>query len=395
MKYSPLSEFARYQTGKIPTCQLTVENYISTENMLPDKRGVSTASSLPSTVTTASYSEGDILISNIRPYFKKIWYATCSGGCSNDVLVIRTLENHINKFLYYALSDDNFFAYAVSTSKGTKMPRGDKASLMKYMVPAFDSQTQSKIAEILSSIDKKIELNQNINHNLEEQAQAIFKSWFVDFEPFRDGEFIDSELGPIPKGWRVGRLSELVTVIKKVEKFPNTKTIIYEHYSIPAFDAGMQPSYDVAALIKSNKTHIEGGCFLVSKLNPAFKRVWYPYCETSHSICSPEFIAFKPIDSEQFAFCYAIAGSSNFYSYLNRNATGTTGSRQRISPATVLEYLVIMPQQTVLRKFCSAVNFLYQEIQQGYKQSRTLAALRDTLLPKLMSGEIDVSQIKI
>ena len=105
-------------------------------------------------------------MSNIRPYFKKIWFADCDGGCSNDVLVLRAKENINAKFLYYVLADDAFFNYSTATSKGTKMPRGDKTAIMQYEVPNFDLLTQKKIAAILSNIDEKIELNNRINDNL-------------------------------------------------------------------------------------------------------------------------------------------------------------------------------------------------------------------------------------
>lgn len=166
MKYK-LKDICFYATGKIDVNILKGTDYISTENMLPNKEGVTTASSLPKTAQTRAYQKGDVLVSNIRPYFKKIWFADCDGGCSNDVLVLRAKENINAKFLYYVLADDAFFNYSTATSKGTKMPRGDKTAIMQYEVPNFDLLTQKKIAAILSNIDEKIELNNRINDNLE------------------------------------------------------------------------------------------------------------------------------------------------------------------------------------------------------------------------------------
>lgn len=141
--------------------------YISTENMLPDKAGVTLATSLPSTEQTQVFNVGDTLVSNIRPYFKKIWYANFDGGCSNDVLVFRPKGNIDSRFLYYVLSDDAFFEYSMATSKGTKMPRGDKKVIMEYPVPIFSIKEQQKIAGILSALDGKIGLNNAINKNLD------------------------------------------------------------------------------------------------------------------------------------------------------------------------------------------------------------------------------------
>lgn len=179
-----LSNICDYINEKIAVNELSDKNYISTENMLPNKSGIVKASTLPNMQLTPAYQENDVLISNIRPYFKKIWQAEYCGGCSNDVLVLRAKQFVNPKFLYYVLSEDKFFDYATATSKGTKMPRGDKSAIMKYGVPEFSEIEQEKIANILFPIDKKIAINSATNNNLEQQAQAIFKSWFVDFEPF-------------------------------------------------------------------------------------------------------------------------------------------------------------------------------------------------------------------
>ena len=178
MKYK-LSDICSFRKGKVEVENLNTKNYISTENMLPNKCGIIEASSLPSVALAQEYKNGDILVSNIRPYFKKIWKAKYDGGCSNDVLVFVAKSNTDRNFLYYVLADDDFFTYSMTTSKGTKMPRGDKTSIMQYEVPMIDLQTQKKIASILKSFDEKIELNNVINNNLEQQAQAYFDKLFV------------------------------------------------------------------------------------------------------------------------------------------------------------------------------------------------------------------------
>lgn len=168
-------------------------NYISTENMLPNKGGISESTIIPPGTTT-EYKIGDILISNIRPYFQKIWCADRCGGCSADVLCIRAKENTDSKYLYYLLSQQAFFDYVMSGAKGCKMPRGDKKQIMQWPVniPAID--VQKKVVAILSSLDNKIRLNRRINDNLEEQAKALFKSWFVDSDR---NEWVHYELGDI------------------------------------------------------------------------------------------------------------------------------------------------------------------------------------------------------
>lgn len=207
-----LGDIARYSNTRISTDELTLENYVSTENMLPDKAGKTLASSIPSG-SAIKYRPGQTLISNIRPYFKKIWHSSMDGGCSADVLVFETIDEIDDKYFFYYLNQDHFFDYVMAGSKGTKMPRGDKQQILMYPFKYPKKEEQQAIAATLSCLDDKIELNNRINKTLEEMAQAIFKSWFIDFEPFQDGEFEDSELGLIPKGWRVGTVSDLGDVV--------------------------------------------------------------------------------------------------------------------------------------------------------------------------------------
>jgi type I restriction enzyme S subunit len=165
MKYS-LSSICDYANGKVEVALLDKNRYISTENMLPNRGGITQADSLPTIIHTQEFNSGDVLVSNIRPYFKKIWFADFDGGCSNDVLVLRAKDGVSKRFLYYVLTDDAFFEYSMATSKGTKMPRGDKTAIMKYEVPKYSYDKQEAIAGVLEPLDKKIQLNCEINDNL-------------------------------------------------------------------------------------------------------------------------------------------------------------------------------------------------------------------------------------
>ena len=183
-KKCKLGDVATTTTTKI-SCSDITSNYISTENMLPDKGGIVAASSLPNLGNVSIYHKGDVLVSNIRPYFKKIWHATVDGAASNDVIVFHANEGVNSRYLYYTLADDNFFAYVMTGAKGTKMPRGDKKQMMLYPVFCPPLEEQKRIAEILGSLDDKIELLQKQNKTLEDMAKALFKSWFVDFDVVR------------------------------------------------------------------------------------------------------------------------------------------------------------------------------------------------------------------
>lgn len=161
-----LSDISEYVKEKIKVSTLDTEKYISTENMLSNKGGITEATTLPAQEKAQSFKKGDVLVSNIRPNFKKIWLATFDGGCSNDVLIFRAKKGTNNQFLHYVLKDDRFFRYMMSSVKGTKMPRGDKKKIMEYNVPVFSYEKQSQIAGILSLLDEKIILNNHINKNL-------------------------------------------------------------------------------------------------------------------------------------------------------------------------------------------------------------------------------------
>jgi type I restriction enzyme S subunit len=159
-----LSDLCVFADGRVSVADLDLDSYISTENMLP------------TVAQTQTYRTKDVLISNIRPYFKKIWYADHDGGCSNDVLVLRAKENVYPNFLYYLLSDDAFFDYATATAKGTKMPRGDKGAIMRYEIPDLPLDTQIGIADTLSALDVRIAENKAINNHLTSPRSATDSS---------------------------------------------------------------------------------------------------------------------------------------------------------------------------------------------------------------------------
>ena len=161
-----LSNICTLTDGRIAVMDLNLNNYISTENMLPNKEGITRSAGLPMISQTQSYQSNDVLISNIRPYFRKIWLADRNGGCSNDVLVLRAIDKVYPRYLFYLLSEDKFFDYATATAKGTKMPRGDKNAIMRYEVPDLPIYEQIEIANTLSVLDARIAVSKTINHHL-------------------------------------------------------------------------------------------------------------------------------------------------------------------------------------------------------------------------------------
>lgn len=247
-----------------------------------------------------------------------------------------------------------------------------------------DEQVQSIIARYLEAIDDKIELNNMINNNLEQQAQAIYRERF---------EGVASK--NLPFGWRVVALGDVATISNKSFNPTKESERMLEHYSIPAFDEARFPVFEPSASIKSNKFVIDASCFMISKLNPTKKRVWKPYCLTENAVCSTEFIVYKAKDKAITDFLYSVIDSSSFSDFMCSHVTGSTGSRQRTTPSDTLSYEFILPSEEDLADFQSLVTPMYAQMRINIIENDKLKRLRDSLLPKLMSGEIDVSNIEL
>ena len=174
-----ISNVASIVNTKIDASILTTHTYISTECMLPNCGGIENCSSIPNGKVT-SFDKNDILLSNIRPYFKKLWFSTRSGGCSNDVICLRVANREcLPKYLYYALCTDEFIDSFSASSKGTKMPRGDKNALLTYEIPDRNIEDQLHIVDILGTLDSKIEDNDKENMHLE---NLFYQLWVKHFQ---------------------------------------------------------------------------------------------------------------------------------------------------------------------------------------------------------------------
>ena len=176
-KHVHLKEIAEFQKQRISTALLNNNNYISTENILQDFEGIQCSSSMPANVNVIKYQNEDILLSNIRPYLKKVWFADRKGGCSADVLVLR--GNKCDKyFLYYVIASDRFINYVMSGIKGVKMPRGDKNQMEEYAFSIPTNMEQKRIAKFISILDERIRLQNKIIEDLKKLKSAIRKKMF-------------------------------------------------------------------------------------------------------------------------------------------------------------------------------------------------------------------------
>lgn len=378
-----LSDICDFRKGKVEVANLNTKSYISTENMLSNKSGITDASSLPTVSLTQEYKSGDVLVSNIRPYFKKIWQARYDGGCSNDVLVFVPKSTTDRDFLYYLLADDDFFTYSMATSKGTKMPRGDKTSIMQYEVPMVDFCTQKKIASVLKSLDEKIELNNAINENLEQQAQGYFQKLFVDNA--------DPE-------WTTGTISDLGTVVggstpskAKPEYYTETGIawITPKDLSINKSKFVSHGENDITelGLKNSSATIMPEGTVLFSSRAP----IGYIAIAAREVTTNQGFKSVVPKSEVGTPFVYFFL--KNTLPLIEGMASGSTF--KEVSGSTMKNVPAVIPDAETLAKFsdfCTPI-FAQQCILEGQNQS--LATLRDNLVPKLMSGEIDVSKLDI
>lgn len=360
-----LEEICLFRMGKTNVANLTIETYISTENMLPNKSEIVNATSLPTIDLTQAYENGDVLVSNIRPYFKKIWKAKNNGGCSNDVLVFTAKENTDSDFLYYVLADDAFFAYAMATSKGTKMPRGDKKSIMQYEVPCYDIETQQKIAHILKSIDEKIELNNAINNNLEQHVSVIYQSWFEDYEITN---------GVCPENWSYQELSTIADIASG-KRPPVKSDTCNEKMPISIVGAASVMGFTSEAnhtdkILVTGRVGTHG---VIQRFNTP--------CWTSDNTLV--------ITSPYYEFTNQILHRID-YASMNRGST-----QPLITQGDMKKVAVLVPDEDTLAKFEEFAGSLMAKWEANNNENVKLASLRDTLLPKLMSGELDVSDIDL
>ena len=379
-----LLDICVFRKGKVDVSKLTLKTYISTENMLPNKGGVTEASSLPTVQLTQEYKKGDILVSNIRPYFKKIWQAKCDGGCSSDVLVFQGNLNIDGDFLYYILANDDFFAYSMATSKGTKMPRGDKTSIMQYEVPIFDIDTQRKIASVLRSLDEKIELNSTINNNLEEQISALFANMFghffdsLDNSDIKLGDLIESvdnrgktpPLSDEPTDYPIIDVRALSGNSRIIDYTNCTKYVSKEAYN-NWFRSGHPKEYDI--LISTVGSLAEMKIFLGTT-----------------GCIAQNVVGFRTKGiSPLYLYQYLNYIKNDLVAY-------NIGSVQpSIKITHIIKHSIYVASKEDIEIFDSIARDITKKIFANCQENEALKQMRDTLLPKLMSGELDVSNIEI
>ena len=301
------------------------------------------------------------------------------------MILIRSNGKVTQKFLGYALKAHQWEVLQLDEGSTGQTELNRDRLLDEIMINyPVSLDEQNAIVGTLESIDRKLIVNEQLNDNLEQQAQAIYHERFETVSP-----------NDLPSDWRIVTLGEVATISNKSFNPLKEPEILLEHYSIPAFDEARFPVFELSTSIKSNKFIIDASCFMISKLNPTTKRVWKPYCLTGNAVCSTEFIVYKAKDQSITDFLYSVIDSGSFSDFMCSHVTGSTGSRQRTTPSDTLSYELILPSEDELAEFQSLVSPMYAQMRINAIENDKLKRLRDSLLPKLMSGEIDVSSVHL
>ena len=398
-----LGELIKYSTDTINKNLIKIENYISTDNMLQNKEGIGGLSSFPPSENVRKIDKGDILLSNIRPYLKKIYFNEQLGGCSSDVLVLRKITDEIDhKYLYYYLFQESFFDYFVNTSKGkgTKMPRGNKDAIIKFPVEFPSLKEQKSIVHKLSLIDKKIKINNEINKKIEDMAQALYYQWFVSFEfpnengnPYKtnDGEMVKSKLGMIPKGWVVKRMEDACLKINSGGTPSKKESDYYGGNVLWSRTQELNDNFINDSEIKITEKGLKNSSAKIFPINsvllaiyasPTVGRLGISGKELSFNQATCGFVA----DEGQYSFEMLYLYLKYKRKYFNSNASGT--QQKNLSVGFLKELDIIIPTNNVLLNFKSIIEPAFKMIKNNQKENERLKKIRDTLLPYLMGGKL-------
>ena len=382
-----LGEIANYVNEKIDIKAFDTSLYISTDSMLKDKGGIGTPESIPESGKVTKYQHNDILVSNIRPYFKKIWFSNREGGCSNDVLVFRANDNIDSTFLYYVLSDDSFFDHMMSSANGTKMPRGNRKLIPSFEIPLPPLSTQHRIASILSRYDSLIENYQKQIKLLEEAAQRLYKEWFIDLRfPGHENTMI---VDGVPEGWEKKPVKSIIELQSgyafKSSAFMDDgiyKIVTIKNVKDGAFDG--ENVSKIASIPEKMPKHciLENGDILLS-LTGNVGRVCI--VNGKNYLLNQRVAKLK---SAYKAYTYCLFRSRDMFIEVNNLANGA--AQQNVSPIRIGEMKILIPEKKWLDDFERTVSNYILGIITLQSQIRFLTEVRDRLLPKLMSGEIAV-----
>lgn len=398
MSSIPLSDVCDYSEATTSVEGLTLSNFISTDNMLPNRGGLTEAVNLPPANSCCKFEEDDILISNIRPYFKKIWYATFEGGCSNDVLVLKTKNKKFHsKFVYYSLFQDLFFKHQMTGSKGSKMPRGDQDQIMLFPISEFEKHYQEKIVDYLSLLDKKISLNNCINKELEQLAKTVYDYWFVQFDfPNKEGKPYKTSGGEmewnvelkrdIPVGWEVKSLYDIATYTNGLamqNHRPTTEGFL-PVIKIKEMNEGYSKATEFAKSDFPEDYIVSEGDVLFSWSASLNVMLW----ADKKGALNQHIFKVTSEKYPRYYFYHQIVNYLNHFKLMAANRKTTMG---HITKDHLIESRIAVPNDNILIQKCGEqVEQILNLIVKNNMQNHELITLRDFLLPLLMNGQVKV-----
>ncbi|MCD8017217.1 MAG: restriction endonuclease subunit S [Oscillospiraceae bacterium] len=384
-RYWASADFPWIKTEQLGTYQISTANEYISQVALQE---TSIKIWPPETVLLAMYGEGKTRGSASILMIP----ATTNQACCN---IIVNPQKADYRFLYYWIKHNYEPLRNLATGVRKNLNSDD---IKGFPFPDTDITTQKKTADVLSALDDMIQNNTKICCELESMAKTLYDYWFVQFDfpdengrPYRTSggamEWNEQLKREIPKGWKASKVSNIMDIDNNSFDPRKKRDTIMEHYSIPAFDIDHAPAYEPASSIDSGKYAIDAACILTSKLNPHFKRLWDPFCDTKNAICSTEFIVYRPKELWMRPYCYALLNSDAFYAHMVQKAISSTGSRKRIQPDVSASFEFALPDDDTIRAFVALYAPIIEKQKLLYKENRELTKLRDWLLPMLMNGQ--------
>ena len=400
-----LSDIAEFVTDKISSSSISLDSYVTTDSLLQNKRGREQAQNLPPMqCALTNYKKGDVLVANIRPYLKKVWFADSEGGCSSDVLVFRAKNGHYPSFLYAILMQDAFFDYAMLGAKGSKMPRGDKNQIMRYELPTFTSVEEENIGNIMVDIISKINVNRQINDNLEAMAKQLYDYWFVQFDfPNEEGKPYKSSGGAmvwneklkreIPTSFVVKSLSEIIEVKDGTHDSPKPQDNGYflltsKHLTERGLDyasAYKISKEDYESINKRSK--VDTNDILFSMIGTIGNSYFVE--ETNINFAIKNMALFKTSAKRWFSeYLYLYLSSCDYKHY---EGNSLSGSIQKFVSLRTLRDMPILYHEDIIKVFAKEVRNIITMMVNLRKENIELTKQRDELLPLLMNGQAMVN----
>jgi len=344
--------------------------------------------------------KGDIVFSRVGSVDRRALVRVAEDGWlySGRCLRVRPDPELLDSsYLSYLMGLPSFKEYVRKIAVGATMPSLNTKILSSIPICYPPLPTQRKIAAILSAYDDLIENNTRRIKILEEMAQNLYREWFVNFRfpGHEHARFVDSPLGRIPEGWEVMELRNIVVLCRNGVQPKEYPEEIFEYFSFPAYDSGKLPAIEKGSEIKSSKYLVPQDCVLVPKLNPHISRVWLPKPKNNlRSIASTEYLILEPKRGSS-AYYYVFFSRPEMIEKLAGRADGTSTSHKRLKPVDFLDQLVVMPPDSITDSFDLQIIPMMDIIDTLINTNTTLRTTRDLLLPKLISGGVDVSEIDI